>query len=317
MECASNKSVMRYILFSAMVLMIAAGMMTSCSSDNASCKQCDSLRSVLDLYRKQDSMSSAMLYGLNAKLDSYGNVEDSIKSYRRSLDSLTTVIKSKGRATGAQNKELQDYMDRIRQLISQNQEMAESLKGSGYQSASMDRLIQLVFDNAEMRQQELNAKQREIADLKTKVKGLETKIVDLSNENTNLSTEVKDLNYQMAQITGSVKVIQPKERKAKRIEKLDIVYTLNGNEKAFMGEVTVYFRIIDPNGKVLEPSGDFTYEGVSIAYTMKDRVQYDRSDMRRQITWKKTATTLSPGTYTVDFFIDSHKGTSDSFTLDK
>ena len=310
------KSVMKYLLMSVIALLGASGMMTSCTSDEH-CNRCDSLMSVLDAYQKQDSMSAAMLYGLNAKLDSYGNVEDSIKNYRRSLDSLTAVIKKKGRATGDQNKQIQAYMEKIKGLIAQNQEMAESLKGSGYQSASMDRLIQLIFDNAEMRQAELNATQHELADLKTKVKGLETKIEDLSNENTNLTTEVKDLNYQMAQITGSVKVIQPKERKAKRIEKLDIVYTLNGNEKAFEGDVTVYFRIIDPNGKVLEPSGDFMFEGASIAYTMKDNVQYDRSSVRRQLTWAKTATTLSPGTYTVDFFIEGHKGTSDSFTLDK
>ena len=310
------KSVIKYSWVLLVVWMSASWTMTSCTSDSH-CERCDSLQQVLDEYQKQDSMSSAMLYGLKAKLDSYGNVEDSIKNYRRSLDSLTTVIKKKGRATGDQNKELQAYMDKIKSLIAQNQEMAEDLKGSGYQSASMDRLIQLIFDNAEMRQQELNATQREIADLKTKVKGLETRIEDLSNENDNLSTEVKDLNYQMSQITGSVKVIQPKERKAKRIEKLDIVYTLNANDKAFSGDVTVYFRIIDPNGKVIEPSGDFTYEGVSIAYTMKDNVEYDRAGVRRQLTWKKTATTLTPGTYTVDFFIDSHKGTSDSFTLDK
>ena len=310
------KSVIKYSWVLLVVWMSASWTMTSCTSDSH-CERCDSLQLVLDEYQKQDSMSSAMLYGLNAKLDSYGNVEDSIKNYRRSLDSLTTVIKKKGRATGDQNKELQAYMDKIRSLIAQNQEMAEDLKGSGYQSASMDRLIQLIFDNSEMRQQELNATQREIADLKTKVKGLETRIEDLSNENDNLSTEVKDLNYQMSQITGSVKVIQPKERKAKRIEKLDIVYTLNANDKAFSGDVTVYFRIIDPNGKVIEPSGDFTYEGASIAYTMKDNVEYDRAGVRRQLTWKKTATTLTPGTYTVDFFIDSHKGTSDSFTLDK
>ncbi len=307
---------MKYVLFSAIVFMMAVGMITSCSSDQ-SCSQCDSLRNLLNLYQKQDSMSSAMLYGLNAKLDSYGNVEDSIKSYRRSLDSLTTVIKSKGRATGTQNKELQAYMDKMKRLISQNQEMAESLKGSGYQNASMDRLIQLLFDNAELRQQELQAKQKEIAELKTKVKGLETKIEDLSSENDNLTTEVKDLNYQMSQITGSVKVIQPKERKAKRINKLDIVYTLNANEKAFAGDVTVYFRIIDPNGKVLEPSGDFLYEGARIAYSLKDNANYDRSMLRRQITWNKTASTLTPGTYTVDFFIDGAKATSDSFTLDK
>ncbi|MBO4771748.1 MAG: hypothetical protein J5595_04320 [Bacteroidales bacterium] len=310
------KSVIKYFGLFAMLLLAVSGSMTSCKSDDH-CGRCDSLQSGLEEYRKQDSMSSAMLYGLNAKLDSYGNVEDSIKTYRRSLDSLTEVIKKKGRATGDQNKAIQAYMDKIRSLIAQNQEMAEALKGSGYQSASMDRLIQLIFDNAEMRQAELNATQREIADLKTKVKGLETKIEDLSNENDNLTTEVKDLNYQVSMITGSVKVIQPKERKAKRIEKLDVVYTLNANDKAFAGDVTVYFRIIDPNGKVLEPSGDFMFEGVSIAYTMKDNVQYDRSSVRRQLTWNKTATTLSPGTYTVDFFIDSHKGTSDSFTLDK
>ena len=310
------KSVIKYFGLFAMLLLAVSGSMTSCKSDDH-CGRCDSLQSVLEVYQKQDSMSSAMLYGLNAKLDSYGNVEDSIKTYRRSLDSLTEVIKKKGRATGDQNKAIQAYMDKIRSLIAQNQEMAEALKGSGYQSASMDRLIQLLFDNAAMQQQELNTTQREIISLKSKVKGLETKIEDLSNENTNLTTEVKDLNYQMSQITGSVKVIQPKERKAKRIEKLDIVYTLNANEKAFAGDVTVYFRIIDPNGKVLEPAGDFMFEGVSIAYTMKDNVEYDRSTVRRQLTWKKTATTLVPGNYTVDFFIGGQKGTSDSFTLDK
>ena len=307
---------MKYFMLFAFLLLAAAGFVTSCGSDGK-CDRCDSLCNLLDIYRRQDSMSSAMLYGLNAKLDSYGNVEDSIKSYRKSLDSLTNVIKSKGRATGDQSKTLQQYMDKIKTLIAQNQEMAESLKGSGYQNASMDRLIQLIFDNAELRQTELLATQREIANLKTKVKGLETQIVDLTSENDNLSSEVKDLNYQMAQVTGSVKVIQPKERKAKRIEKLDIVYTLNPNEKAFAGDVTVYFRIIDPNGKVLEPAGDFIFEGVSIAYSIKDNVEYDRSGVRRQLTWKKTATTLSPGTYTVDFFIDSHKGTSDTFTLEK
>lgn len=310
------KSVIKFLGLLAILLIAASGTMTSCSSDEH-CNRCDSLMKVLDEYQKQDSMSSAMLYGLNAKLDSYGNVEDSIKSYRKSLDSLTAVVKSKGRATRDQNTEIQTYMDKIKSLIAQNQEMAESLKGSGYQSASMDRLIQLIFDNAEMRQQELNNTQREIADLKTKVKGLETKIEDLSNQNENLTTEVKDLNTQMAQVTGSVKVIQPKERKAKRIEKLDIVYTLNANDKAYTGDITVYFRIIDPNGKVLEPSGDFIYEGVSIAYTMKDNAQYDQSTVRRQLVWKKTATTLTPGTYTVDFFIDGRKGTSDTFTLDK
>lgn len=311
------KSVIKYSWVVLVVWIAAASWtMTSCTSDSH-CDRCDSLQLVLNEYQKQDSMSSAMLYGLNAKLDSYGNVEDSIKNYRHSLDSLTAVIKKKGRATGDQNKELQAYIDRIKTLIAQNQEMAEDLKGSGYQSASMDRLIQLIFDNAEMRQQELNATQREIADLKTKVKGLETRIEDLSNENVNLTSEVKDLNNQVSQITGSVKVIQPKERKAKRIEKLDIVYTLNANDKASEGDVAVYFRIIDPNGKVLEPAGDFIFEGVSIAYTMKDNVEYDRSSVRKKLTWQKTATTLSPGTYTVDFFIDGRKGTSDSFTLDK
>ena len=310
------KFCMKYIFLSAIMLLWAAGIVTSCSSDSP-CSQCDSLRALLDVYKKQDSMSAAMLYGLNSKLDSYGNVDDSIKSYRQSLDSLTQVIKTKGRATGEQNKEIQDYMDKIKSLIAQNQEMAASLRGSGYQNASMDRLIQLIFDNAEMRQAELAATQRQIADLKTKVKGLETKVYDLSTENNELSSEVKDLSYQASLVTGAVKVIQPKERKAKRIEKLDIVYTLNANKRAETGNVTVYFRIIDPNGRVLEPAGDFMYDGISIAYTLKENVDFDGDAVRKQVTWNKTATVLSAGTYTVDFFINGNKATSDSFTLDK
>ncbi len=97
---------MRYFWVLVVLLIVASDVMTSCTSDKH-CDRCDSLQQVLSEYQKQDSMSAAMLYGLNAKLDSYGNVEDSIKTYRKSLDSLTAVIKKKGRPTGEQNKELQ------------------------------------------------------------------------------------------------------------------------------------------------------------------------------------------------------------------
>lgn len=300
----------------ALSVAIAGASITSCSTNDC-CNDCDSMRVVLDEYVQRDSMKSQLLRSYDEHLSSFGNIQDSIDICRKSIDSLKTVITGRGKATGAQNAELQKYIAMMKGLIDKNLELAEELKSKGYKNASMDKLIQLLFANVEAKQAELKETQREISMLKSQVKGLETKVENLSSANEALTSEVAALNTKAAKVTGSVKVIQPKERKAKKIKSLDFVFSLNENDKAAKGTITVYFRVVDNTGKVLEPSGEFMYEGKSIAYTAKSSVDYKGENVRNKITWQITSSVLSAGTYTVDFFIDDHKGISDSFTLDK
>jgi len=291
---------------------------SSCGNAGSDCcADCDSMRVVLDEYIARDSMKSALLTSYDNHLSQFGNIQDSIDMYNRAIDSLKIVIKNKGRASGSDNAELQRYMAQIRGLIAQNQELAEQLQQQGLKNASMDKLIKLMYSSVEAKQNELAETQRNIETLKKEVKGLENKVENLATENETLSKAVVELNDVAARIPGACKVIQPKERKARKIQKLEISYILDANMKATPGSVPVYFRILDPMGKVLDPQGEFSFEGRSIAYTLKSFVDYKGKSVRNRIEWNKSHVVLEPGSYTVDFFIDTYKGTSDSFTLEK
>ena len=166
-------------------------------------------------------------------------------------------------------------MNQIRRLISQNEDLANELENSGYKSASMSNLVKIMFASVEDKQARLKQTEKELSDLKTKVKGLESKVNDLTQENSTLTSTVTDLSDKVSRISGSIKVIQPKERKAKKIQALNIVCNLKANPDAKKGVVNIYFRIVDEQGNLLKnPLGDFMFEGKEIAYSVKTTVDY-------------------------------------------
>ncbi len=315
MRMMNNRIYVAAVVAFSWALMLA---LAACGGQGDSCcAECDSMRVVLAEYVQRDSVKSALLTSYDNHLSKFGNIQDSIEMYNKAIDSLKVVIKSRGRASGSDNAELQKYMNQIRSLIAQNQELAEQLQQQGLKNASMDKLIKLMYSSVEAKQAELAETQRNINSLKKEVQGLENKVETLSTENETLSRKVEVLNDVAARIPGACKVVQPRERKAKKIQTLEISYTLEANMKSTPGTVPVYFRILDPLGKVLDPHGEFVFEGRSIAYTLKSFVDYKGKSVRQLIEWNKSHVVLEPGTYTVDFFIDNYKGTSDSFTLEK
>lgn len=291
---------------------------TSCKSDSHNCSDCDSVRMMLEEYIVRDSMKSALLTSYDEHLSRFGNIQDSIEMFKRAIDSLKLVVRGKGKSSGNESNELQKYMQLLQGLISQNQQLAEQLKAEGVSTPSMDRLIKLIYSNVESNQAELAETRTEIVSLQTEVKGLESKVQKLEVENEELKQNIEILDDGSKRVYGSVKVTQPTERKARKIQTVKMSFVLEANLHADHRSLPVYFRVLDPLGKVLDPSGEFEFEGRSIAYTMKTFVNYTGKSVRSQIEWNKSPNvTLEPGTYTVDFFIDSYKGSSDNFTLEK
>ncbi|MBQ9212520.1 MAG: hypothetical protein IJ150_01055 [Bacteroidales bacterium] len=290
----------------------------SCASDEHALSESDSLRAILDEYVQRDSIKSELLKGFDSSISKFGFIQDSIAIYQRAADSLKAVIKSKSHATKDQNAELQRYMTQIRNLISQNEELASELENSGYKTASMSNLVKIMFASVEDKQARLQQTEKEILELKSKVKGLETKVSDLTEENSTLVSAVSDLSDKVSRISGSIKVIQPKERKAKKIQSLNIVCNLKANADANKGVITIYFRITDDKGDLLSnPQGDFLFNGKTIAYTVKTTVDYQGDAISKNVVWTKSDQNLEPGKYTVDFYIEGRKEGQDTFILDR
>ena len=118
-----------------------------------------------------------------------------------------------------------------------------------------------------------------------------------------------------------VRGITDKNKEADRIKKMDqleIRFTINKNITTTPGEKTIYIRIQKPDDDVLvkNPGDVFTYEKKNINYSAKRTIEYTGEETPMSIYWR-IEEVLLPGTYRVDIFADGNLIGRKSFKLDK
>lgn len=189
---------------------------------------------------------------------------------------------------------------------------------------------------------------RELATLKTIMRGYVQQIDSLNRVNQKLTQENKEVTqkYHLATATVS-QLTQEKEHLTERVslaskldassiyvtginkknkstnqiskmEQIAINFKINKNITAPTGDKVIYVRIKKPDDDVLVKSRDnvFQYENKEINYSAKRIIEYDGEEVSLSIYWK-IEEFLSPGTYRVDIFADSNLIGSQSFKLDK
>lgn len=279
----------------------------------------DSLETLLLQYMDSDNQKSLMLLDYEQSISTFGNFLDSIKIREMEIDSLKSVIKRKG-GSSSDAKQIQELVKQIQKYISQNQAIAEEFQNSGYKSASAQQLINLMLNS-------IDSKQKEVANLKTELSNLKIKVKDLQEENAGLVQEIAQTTQQKeeAEQTASklslsnIKINLPDVRKAKKVDSVNIKFAINENKYAQPGNVTVYIRISDQKGTILRTSesGMFDYLGSEIAYTAKKSSYFSGKKTPLSLTWHTDGITLTPGQYTVSFFLDDTEVEEASFLLKK
>ena len=151
--------------------------------------------------------------------------------------------------------------------------------------------------------------------------GLKVNLKDEKNRNQRLSNENVDLNdkvsmgsvlstYQLS-VSGVKLGVGDKEKiktKAKKIEKIRTCFTLSANKITQKGMKDVFVRVVGPDDKVLTDGGsNFNYKGKSIAYSVKDELDYkgEAEDMCLRI--KNPFGEFEAGTYRIEVYIDGNK----------
>jgi len=119
----------------------------------------------------------------------------------------------------------------------------------------------------------------------------------------------------------SVRGITDKNRTADKIKKMDqleVSFTITKNITADLGEKTIYIRIQKPDDDVLvkSPGDVFPFENKQINYSAKRTIEYTGEETPMKIYWK-IEEFLLPGTYRVDIFADGNLIGRKSFKLDK
>jgi hypothetical protein len=256
----------------------------------------------------------------------------------------------------AKNNELQQELDSLmavhNQLKEENSEIASKLSAQDSvimaNAAEIQKLIATQGDyNRTKRKLELLRKvsQGYVAQMdsliqvnkvltaeNTKIKG------DLSTErenNANLSREKQDLTAKVTTASMlkayNVKASSVKLRssgtkesetdKAKRVDRININFTLSENLVATSGTKTVYARIARPDNVIVSEGNDdiysFMYQGQKIQYSIKKEINYQNKAMDITLSWNKKDDNKAAmkGKYNVSLFIDGYEIGQTSFEL--
>lgn len=108
---------------------------------------------------------------------------------------------------------------------------------------------------------------------------------------------------------------------AKRTNKLETCFTLLENRIAKPGTKTIYYRIIEPGGKVLgnRTEGSSTFRKADsnedLLYSNSKTVEYNNERQDVCLSWEEQDRVFASGTYMVEVYVDGHLAGVNSVNL--
>ena len=116
-----------------------------------------------------------------------------------------------------------------------------------------------------------------------------------------IASTIKTLNVVASALNEKGKVVS----RVKKVEKIQVCFTLDENQIAGKGTRVVYIRIARPDELVLADSEEnlFNFERKDIVYTAKREVDYEGKSTEICIYWARKQE-LPNGIYSVDIFTD-------------
>ncbi len=141
-------------------------------------------------------------------------------------------------------------------------------------------------------------------------------VATFAAQNQELSTKVtrasalKAQNVKIFAVSSKGKVREDDAYKAKRLDKIKMVYTLLDNPLTKEEPKDVFVRVLDPDGAIVSDmangSGTFTVDGNETVYTTKQTVNYDSKGQTVELLYTR-GTTYKPGKYTVELYSEGFK----------
>jgi hypothetical protein len=211
--------------------------------------------------------------------------------------------------------------------------------------AQVEKLLQELKNEKNKSAAQISKLKGEIATLKGILRTYVEQINTLNQENQELrneNQEVKARNEQLSQtvqtveknnkalnermtlaeklnVTGlNLKAINKKgkaEKKVSKARQLMVTFTIPQNNSTPVGEKTIFVRITNPEGSLLDGGGSFQFEGSTLAATARKKIEYAGEEIGGITIYWDVNTTLNAGDYTVELFCDNYRLVSRKFTL--
>lgn len=258
---------------------------------------------------KLDSVAAA----LDAKIGEVkalgGNVDDLLKVKARLESDKAMLLKG--------NKvEIAKYVGKIKEyetFLAQKDEDIAKLRGENEV---------LISSNQTLNTENVTLKtDREVL---TKDKQVLTDSVNtISNQNKELAEKVtigaalRAQNVRVLAINKRGKEKEDSQYKAKRVEKIKVVFSLPQNELTKQEDKEIVMRLIDADGGVVSHdaiNSKFVLKGQELAYTVKDRVSFTNNNQFVEMVYDNTER-FKPGSYNVELYAEGFKIGTGNFVI--
>lgn len=152
--------------------------------------------------------------------------------------------------------------------------------------------------------------QRENQELSRQLSSNDQKVTTLARENTQLKSKVsiasglKVSNVQVNGVSISKKGMIDIESRARRVDQLQILFSVADNALAKGGNKDVFIRVVDPSGNLFGDANNFFYvHGEKLQYTFKDVINFTNNGEEYQFLWPQDK--FKKGAYTILLYNDN------------
>jgi len=148
-------------------------------------------------------------------------------------------------------------------------------------------------------------------------------VITFTAANKELSAKVsqaaalKAQNLKVLTVNSRGKTKDKDEYKAKRVDKLKLVFNLPENALTAQESKDIYLRVLDPQGAVVANdatgSGEFEVDGAPSKFTARESVAYQNNNQKVEMLYDNA--TLRPGKYNVELYSEGYKIGGTNFTI--
>lgn len=149
-------------------------------------------------------------------------------------------------------------------------------------------------------------------------------VVTFTAANKELSAKVsqaaalKAQNIKVLTVNSRGKVKDKEEYKAKRVDKLKLVFNLPENALTAQESKDIYVRVLDPQGAVVADdatgSGEFEVDGAPSKFTTRESIAYQNNNQKVEMLYDNTSQ-FRPGKYSVELYSEGYKIGGTNFTI--
>lgn len=270
----------------------------------------EKVREVSSTRAKLDSISTV----LDAKIVEVERLGGDVAELTKVKEQLETDKANLARGTKVESRKYLAKIKEYETFLAQKDTEIAQLREENTMLASNNDSLNVQVGSLRTERETLVQRQTQLSD---SVMTFTAQNRDLS-EKVNRAAALKAQNFKVLAVTSKGKTRDDDAYKAKRVDKLKMVFDLPENPLTRQETKDIYVRLLDPNGAIVADdatgSGEFEVDGQETKFTTHESVAYLNNNQKVEMIYDNT-NQLRPGKYSVELYAEGYRIGGGNFVI--